>query len=184
MTVDLITLRDCSDHEDLAVRLLNRYRDQLYNDREVTPEIHRQFMVNEDRRREYLWIVERDGDPIGMVSVYHIDFHHRKCEWGRFLMEDTGRGSGRIVEFMVLDFVFCTLAMNKLYAEVLADNPRVIDLHRGFGFQVEGTYRDHVWKQGRHRDVVALAMLRADWLAARGPFADRYAAECGRIEIP
>jgi RimJ/RimL family protein N-acetyltransferase len=36
-------------------------------------------------------------------------------------------------------------------------------MHKNFGFQEEGLYRQHRIKNGQFVDVVALGMLRSEW---------------------
>lgn len=182
MSVDLIPMLPIPAHDALAVALLNRYRAALYSDAEVTVASHRAFLAAPERQSEYLWIIQRNENPVGMVSVYHVDPIHRKCEWGRYLVDDSGRGIGRVVELMVLDWVFDCLGMNKLYCEVLTSNPRVIDLHVGYGFCFEALYRDHIFKDGRFRDAIGLAIRSEIWRAIRHRYHEKYGSERGRVQ--
>lgn len=178
--INLIRIKDVQEHTDLAVRLLNQNIQYFYNDAVITPEGHRKFIgsIPDD----YLWIIEKDGQPCGMVSVYHIDNKNKKCEWGRFVIDSTVRGVGSVVEFMILEFVFKTLGMNKLYCEVFEENTHVVKMHEKFGFSIDGKFREHIWKGNRFLDVVYLSMIFKEWEDKKTRFVDMFADKAGTVE--
>lgn len=163
------------EYEDLP--LLVRWR----ND----PEIYQHFYEHEPLSRvmqkawfesllhkpdERLWVIEtrETEEAIGTVGLVHIDWRNRKAEWGRFLIyPDQYRhgGYGSEVESLILRYFFDHMNMNRLQCEVLAENENVIALHQKFGFQQEGLFREYVFKEGRYRSVVYLALLRQEYLS-------------------
>lgn len=157
----------------------------MYTDHVIAPDEHGRWfesaMAAADRR---YWIIELDGEPVGLANLAGIDPARRRCEWAYYLAEPSvrGRGVGAAVEFTVIDHVFGPLALHKLWCEVLIENEAVWRLHESFGFVREALYRDHVWKADRFQDVVGLGLLADDWEKARGACAARladkgYAAE-------
>ncbi|HKT53709.1 MAG TPA: UDP-4-amino-4,6-dideoxy-N-acetyl-beta-L-altrosamine N-acetyltransferase [Caulobacteraceae bacterium] len=157
----------------------------MYSDHVISPEEHAGWfgaaMAAADRR---YWIIELNGEPVGLANLAGMDAARRRCEWAYYLAEPgvRGRGVGAAVEFTVIDHVFAGLGLHKLWCEVLLENEAVWRLHESFGFVREAHYRDHVWKGGRFRDVVGLGLLAGDWDKVRGPCAARladkgYAAE-------
>ena len=93
--------------------------------------------------------------------------------WKALAASVRGRGVGAAVEYIVLEHVFGTMGLHKLWCEVLVGNEAVWKLHESFGFTREALYRDHVWKAGRFQDVVGLGLLEADWARVRDACADR-----------
>ena len=150
----------------------------MYTDHLISPDEHERWfkgaLAAEDRR---YWIIELDGEPVGMANLAGIDSGRRRCEWAYYLAEPSvrGRGVGAVVEFMVIDHVFRDLGLNKLWCEVLIDNEAVWKLHLSFGFEREALFRDHVWKAGRFQDVVGLGLLADDWATIRAACAARLA---------
>jgi UDP-4-amino-4,6-dideoxy-N-acetyl-beta-L-altrosamine N-acetyltransferase len=142
----------------------------MYADHQITQAEHDRWFAGaltaEDRR---YWIIEADGTPTGLANLAKIDPAARRCEWAYYLGEAAtrGKGVGAQVEHMVIRYVFETLALNKLWCEVLAENRAVIRLHERFGFVREALLRDHVVKGGRFQDVVGLGLLKRDWEAGR-----------------
>ncbi len=117
-----------------------------------------------------LWIVEtlETHEAIGTVGLVHIDWRSRKAEIGQVLIypeKYRHSGYGSEVESLILRYFFDHMNMNRLQAEVLADNENGITLHKKFGFKQEGVFRQYVFKEGRYRDVVYIAMLREEYLS-------------------
>jgi UDP-4-amino-4,6-dideoxy-N-acetyl-beta-L-altrosamine N-acetyltransferase len=83
---------------------------------------------------------------------------------------------GACVQYAVIEHVFGTLGLNKLWCEALAENERAIGLYEGFGFRREALLRDHVLKGGRFHDVVGLGLLAAEWAELRAASAERLRA--------
>jgi len=142
----------------------------MYSDHRIAQDEHDRWftaaMAAPDRR---YWIIEADGEPVGLANLARIDLVARKCEWAYYLGEPStrGRGMGAAVEYIVLRHVFETRRLNKLWCEVLVGNEAVWKMHQSFGFVREALFRDHVLKDGRLQDVVGLGMLKSDWDAVK-----------------
>jgi UDP-4-amino-4,6-dideoxy-N-acetyl-beta-L-altrosamine N-acetyltransferase len=104
---------------------------------------------------------QKDSVAIGTVGFQHIDRRNRKAEWGRWIIgsrEQAPRGAGKEVEFLMLEYAFEHLGLNKLYCEVLTSNKMVVNLHKRFGFVEEGLFKEHIFKQGKFVDVIFLSL--------------------------
>jgi RimJ/RimL family protein N-acetyltransferase len=71
------------------------------------------------------------------------------------------------MEALALDHVFDELNLHKLSCEVLAFNAPVINLHKKFGFEVEGIFREQYLIGGKFVDVYRLGILAAEWRESR-----------------
>ena len=129
-------------------RLLDwRNREQvaayMYTDHEISPDEHARWFAAAtaapDRR---YWIIELDRQPVGLANLAGIDPARRRCEWAYYLAETSvrGRGVGAAVELVMIDHVFGTLGLHKLWCEVLIENEAVWKLHLSFGFVREALY--------------------------------------------
>lgn len=126
----------------------------------------RDLTADPDRRG---WIVTRSGAPVGFLSLSGLMGQHRRAEWGWYIgdAEARGRGVGRAAQALGLDQAFDTLGLDKVWAEVLADNDAALKAQAAAGFQREGYLRHHALKDGAPRDVVLLAILATEWAARR-----------------
>lgn len=142
----------------------------MYSDHVISPQEHAQWFARAlvDPRRRY-WVIEADDRPVGLANLYDLAPEHARASWAYYLADPStrGQGIGAFVEYWVIEQVFGTLKLNKLWCEVLAENEAVWRLHEGFGFQREALFRRHVQKEGRPADVVGLGLLAADWAQQR-----------------
>lgn len=111
------------------------------------------------------WIIEANGNDVGLVSLYRIDNTNRRCEWAYYIgsTDVRGMGIGKNVELNILEYVFTILGLNKLCCEVYASNEFVIGLHEKYGSCVEGKRRQHIWKNGEFHDIVEMGILKQEW---------------------
>lgn len=111
------------------------------------------------------WLIEYNGQKIGLASLTDINRNLSSCYWAFYLGDTSirGAGLGAKIEFHVLEFVFNELQLNKLRCEVITFNDKVIIMHEKFGFRREAYYRQHVKKDGIWHDVVGLAILKHEW---------------------
>lgn len=179
MTTADIRLRDVRE-DDRATLLAWRNSPEvaafMYSDHEINQSEHDHWfdVARHDARRRY-WIIEVDGDPVGLANLADIDTTHGRCAWAYYLASPKvrGLGVGSFVEFQVIEHVFGDMALNKLWCEVLVSNEAVWRLHELHGFRREALYREHVMKNGRRADVVGLGLLAADWGQRREAMAQR-----------
>jgi len=138
----------------------------MYTDHQVTEEEHERWFQNarKDPQRKY-WIIMYERQPIGLVNLYDIDEKNHRCFWAFYILSQNarGKGVGSFVEYQIMKYVFDDLGYNKLCCEVLSFNQPVIHMHKSFGFQEEGIYRQHIMKNGEYVNVISLAILRSEW---------------------
>jgi UDP-4-amino-4,6-dideoxy-N-acetyl-beta-L-altrosamine N-acetyltransferase len=115
------------------------------------------------------WIIELDGQPVGVANLTDISIEHKRAYWAFYLADERvrGRGVGSATERFVMHHAFVDLALDKLCLEVLATNEGVVKMHQRYGFQIDGTLRKHVIKNGERVDVRTMSLLRDEWLAGR-----------------
>ncbi|MFI4935184.1 MAG: GNAT family N-acetyltransferase [Caulobacterales bacterium] len=71
-----------------------------------------------------------------------------------------GRGAGSALMAALIDQADRWLGLKRLELSVYADNARAIALYERFGFEREGLFRSHAWRDGAFVDAVAMARLR------------------------
>ncbi|MDP3747026.1 MAG: UDP-4-amino-4,6-dideoxy-N-acetyl-beta-L-altrosamine N-acetyltransferase [Phenylobacterium sp.] len=163
----------------LAWRNLPEIRRWMYTDHVISQEEHDRWFAGAlaDPSRRY-WIIELDGLAVGLANLADYSPAHRRTAWAYYLADPSvrGRGLGAYVEYFVIEHVFGELGLNKLCCEVLIDNEAVWKMHEAFGFAREALFREHVWKDGKATDVVALGLLASDWSTIREASRQRLAA--------
>lgn len=162
-------LRDiCPDDKDVIFKWRNLpdVAKYMYTDHTITLAEHESWFdrVIQDETNHY-WIIQCDGEDVGLANIYDLDKTNERCSWAFYIASPNvrGKGVGSYVEYTILEYVFSTLNLNKLCCEVLGFNEAVINMHKKFGFQQEGLFREHRWKGGVAMDIVCLAILREEW---------------------
>lgn len=142
----------------------------MYTDHQITEVEHARWFsaIEGDERRAY-WIIEMDGEPVGLANFYDIDRRNRRCAWAYYLADPSvrGRGIGGAVEYAMVEKAFGDLGLQKLWCEVLSSNTGVLRMHQRFGFQEEARFRRHVLKNGALEDVIGLGLLKEEWTETR-----------------
>ena len=71
-----------------------------------------------------------------------------------------GRGIGTALVEAAVDLADNWLNLKRLGLSVFTDNAPAIHLYKNFGFEVEGTLRAHVLREGEYVDTYAMARIR------------------------
>ncbi len=114
--------------------------------------------------------IEADGEYIDRCGLYNIDRTARHAELGISIGDKDywGRGYGREVVGLLLDYAFRLRNFRRVWLEVHAGNERGIRAYRSCGFVEEGRMREHVWLAGRYVDNVIMGVLREEWNGEEG----------------
>lgn len=106
--------------------------------------------------------IEADGEYIGGCSLHNIDRTSRTAELGIGIGERKywGKGYGREIVCLLLDYGFRILNLHKIALRVKSTNERAIRSYRSAGFVEEGRLRRHLWSAGEYVDVVLMGVLR------------------------
>jgi len=136
---------------------------------EIKQKIWFEKQLNDHSQKNFI-ISTMENEPIGMVSLYCIDWRNRKAEFGRFLIGEKKylhQGYGEETLSLILEYGFKHLNLNRLYLETFSTNKRAISLYKKFGFQEEGRLRKHIFKNGKYQDVVILGLLKEDYIKGK-----------------
>ena len=135
-----------------------------------TPQDQRRWvealLTDPDRRG---WIITFNGKPAGFLMLSGLTDCNRRAEWGWYIGDPDarGRGVGRGATALGLDKAFADYGLEKVWAEVLADNETALKSQSAAGFRREGYLRGHALKDGVFRDVVLMAISAGEWRARR-----------------
>ncbi|MBI3271861.1 MAG: GNAT family N-acetyltransferase [Planctomycetes bacterium] len=99
---------------------------------------------------------------VGVVWLADLEPRHRRAEL-RIVIGDRacwGKGYGREAIALLLRHAFEALNLHKVYAYVLATNPRAAKAFLAAGFAEEAVLKEDRFVRGRYVDVLRLAALR------------------------
>jgi RimJ/RimL family protein N-acetyltransferase len=147
------TLEWANDPE--LMRLLNRAQT-------ISRDEHQQWFAEIQKREDccYFAIETLDGRHLGNVWLWNIDLRHRRAEL-RIVMDlaYAGKGAGTEAISRLCDYAFERLNLHKVYAYVLAINPRARRSFEKAGFMLEGTLREDRLTGEIFTDVYLLGKL-------------------------
>lgn len=126
---------------------------------------HREALA--DGRYDYL-IARVGGEPVGFVILRGARAADRVALVQRVAVSRPGEGLGKAMMRAVVDRVFGTTDTYRLCIGTFPDNLRARRVYESVGFVAEGVARGAAFFHGEHRDELNLAILRPDWVAARG----------------
>ena len=111
--------------------------------------------------------IEADGKFIGQCALFRLNHTDQTCELGITIGDKTywGRGYGRDVIRILLDYAFRLRNFRRVYLTVNGTNERAIRAYQACGFLEEGRLRKHVWSAGAFIDLVYMGILRDEWQA-------------------
>ncbi len=114
-------------------------------------------------RRAFL-IVLRNGEIIGRVGVFAIDTQKREGELGIAIGEPMqwGKGYGREAIRLMLEKLFQTTSLERIYLYTFPDNVRAQRCFAACGFRALGTARRFSPDLGEY-DGVEMQITKRDW---------------------
>ncbi|WP_411344172.1 GNAT family N-acetyltransferase [Paenibacillus sp. WLX1005] len=109
-----------------------------------------------------MFIVKVNGERAGMAMLYETSYIHQRCKYGLVLTpEFVGKKVGTYVTELILQYCFNYLNLRKVSGEVHLHNQGAMRLIHAFGFEQEGVLRDHVYREGEHRDMYMYSILKS-----------------------
>jgi RimJ/RimL family protein N-acetyltransferase len=111
----------------------------------------------------YQWAVEHGGRCVGSAGLrVNMDQHRATYSVGLFVAALRGRGLGREITRLVLDWAFGPLGAHRVQLEVLAGNDRAIRCYAACGFRHEGVRRDAELYPDGWKDFILMGILQAE----------------------
>lgn len=127
----------------------------------ITREGHLKFLKAAEARGEMNWVIEREGERVGVSGLYHIDEANRRAEAGR--VATTVPEIYVFNNFVTALVIFDVLKFHKMYGETVSTNSPANKSLERMGAKREGVLREHVFKDGQPVDVYAYGMLPPEW---------------------
>lgn len=175
MKIELKNILDVSQELQQEVR---NWRNQenvkkfMYTDHSITQEEHNNWINSlKSNNKTKVFIVFINSQAEGIASINAINTTHKNAEWAFYLHDEDKRGgTGVLIEYTILNYVFDEMKIEKLNCEVLEINQAVIKLHQKFGFVQEGIRRKNIIKNGNRIDVYLLGITKEEWKEKKNNF--------------
>jgi UDP-4-amino-4,6-dideoxy-N-acetyl-beta-L-altrosamine N-acetyltransferase len=120
---------------------------------------------NDKSRVQFIITENKNQKPIGAINLMDIDYKNLHCDWGDYIGELDFRMGGYAVEaeYLILNYAFNKLRMNKVYCQTFSYNTKVINTHKKFGFTTDGILRQHYKDGDSFFDIVVMSILKNEF---------------------
>ncbi len=106
-----------------------------------------------------------ENKPYGVVNIHQIDCLNGTCGWSFYIGEkDAPSGLGTLLGYLAIDYIFNSLNLRKLCAEVIKFNDKSYNFHKKLGFEQEECLKDHIKKEGEYIDIYLFGLSKSTWL--------------------
>lgn len=117
---------------------------------------------------EFNFVIElKGGKAVGMISLVDVNTHHRRAEFGRFLIgeEEAVRGIPAAIEAAKLfyEFAFDSLGLKRVYGTIASDNVAIYKWQVYMGMKEEGRLRRHYFINGHFQDAICVGLLENEF---------------------
>ncbi|WP_198305852.1 GNAT family N-acetyltransferase [Arcobacter vandammei] len=115
----------------------------------ITQEMQKKWFEKINNDNNYFFIINIENTDIGMVDVKNIDYSQKIAEGGIFIYDDKYLSSiyPLFASYLVINFVFDTLKLEKFKAQIMEDNKRAIRYNKSLGFkptdEIDGLLRTY-----------------------------------------
>lgn len=121
-------------------------------------ELYDKHIHDQSERR---FILELDGQMVGLVELMEIDYIHRRAEF-QIIIDPKFQGHGYAVSATKLakKYAFHVLNLHKLYLVVDKVNEKAIHVYEKVGFIREGELIDEFFVDGTYHDAIRMCIFQ------------------------
>ncbi|MBC1420457.1 spermidine N1-acetyltransferase [Listeria seeligeri] len=121
-------------------------------------ELYDKHIHDQSERR---FILELDGQMVGLVELMEIDYIHRRTEF-QIIIDPKFQGHGYAVSAtkLAMKYAFHVLNMHKLYLVVDKVNEKAIHVYEKVGFIREGELIDEFFVDGTYHDAIRMCLFQ------------------------
>lgn len=128
-----------------------------------------EHMLDDQGKGGYFFVIclLEDDRPIGNTGLFELQPFNGSAGLGISIGDeaDRGRGYGSEALRALLRFAFGQLRLERVWLDVYDLNPSARRVYERAGFVYEGTLRRATFREGRHLDVIRMAILADEWRA-------------------
>ena len=114
-------------------------------------------------KKTFAYIAVLNGIKIGYCALQNINWITRSAEISHFIMDEFERKTfGLMINEILVHMAFESLNLHKVYSMCFEFNNIYKELE-SIGFKIEGTIKDHCYKNGRYYDSYYISVLENEY---------------------
>ena len=120
-------------------------------------------IANDTSNKSIFFTIINDNESVvGYTFLSNINWINRNCYFGIIIGDEQhrGKGIGKEVLKLIIDYVFNTLNLHKITLEVVVDNKSAITLYEKMGFVKEGILKEHVFIANKFSDLIIMSIIK------------------------
>ena len=150
----------------LKWRVSHRVTKYMNTDVEFNIDNQRRWLVNSYSKDSYYhWIIKSENRPVGLIYLSDFDFANKVTSWGFYIGEDDCVGLGAFIPPYFYNFLFLTVGLERIDAQVFYSNLSVLGLHKLHGYKFAPAKDQVIEKNGSEILLVAMSLSSEDWIA-------------------
>ena len=160
---DQMRIREWRNSEQITSKFLIPYIDE---------ETHKNWLQSmaREKPKNIAFVIVVDGQKVGIEYFHSVDYVNLTAESGVFIVPEAQKlypGVGLAAGYLAMEYIFNQIKLEKINAEVLGSNKKVLRGNLKFGYKQEGVRRGVILRDDVRYDVHLLGMFREEWLAKK-----------------
>ena len=169
-----VTKKDAGDlYEYCSDPISSKYSDWHYHEELADTKRFIKGLLSACGRGEYfMWCLElkESGKVIGSVSITEIDRHYKVAELGYGILKAYwNKGYATEAAEAVLDYLFCTVGVQRVFARIATENLASVRLALRLNMECDGLFRKGISIDGKSHDVYVYAITDDDYKKVSTP---------------
>jgi RimJ/RimL family protein N-acetyltransferase len=128
-----------------------------------TKEQHINSLQNPDIYHVVVEHIE-SGRSLGYIILAGLTNPNKSIEFMRIVINDKGKGYGKMTVHLVKKLVFEELKAHRLWLDVKEFNLRAQKLYESEGFMYEGKLRDYVRTNNNYESIIIMSILETEYV--------------------
>lgn len=163
-----VTKKDAKDlYEYCSDPVSSRYSDwQPHGELADTKQFIKGLLSSFSHGEYFMWCIElkESGKVIGSVSITEMDRHYKVAELGYGILKAYwNQGYATEATVAVLDYLFCTVGVQRVFARIVTENLASVRLALRLNMECDGLLRKGIYLDGVSRDVYVYAITDEDY---------------------
>lgn len=112
-------------------------RNTMYYREYITPEMQKKWFDSINNKFNGYFIIEYEGNQIGLIHGRNLDFEKRTCEGGIFIWDEKYIGGfvPSLASVIMNDWTFYMINFKAIFAKIMLDNLTAISYNKLMGYQ-------------------------------------------------